>query len=380
MVPIMRIAIVQRSFYTPGGAERVLDQLIRQLASRHEFALFTFDYQTMNFQHLDAAKRFVIKPPKPVLGRLRRYRDAKRYRLLGRAINQWHPDVVLLNKDINLAEWMSSTVDVPVVPYLHGYVDLSYRLTPIESSTTAVHNFDANPLRLYRRLAGEPNPSSARPGKCKAVICVSDSTAAQLGKYWPNMNTFVVRNGVDHSSFFPTWKDQGYALCISRLVPQKNLEFLVNVFRSADYPLIIHGIIEAGARHSQDYLRQLESLKGPRTRIVTHQNEDSMIELLQRSSIFLHPGRDEGFPLAPLEAMACGKVVVGHDSGGTPELINDHGFLAGDDESQWVTIVNRLMGSAPLRTGLGRSAYEYSKNFSWEKTSAEFETALDSVV
>lgn len=357
----------------------MLDQLIGHLASRHEFALFTFDYQTMNFQHLDAAKRFVIESPKPVLGRLRRYSYAKRYRLFGRAINQWHPDVVVINKEINLAEWVSSTVDVPVVPYLHGYEALKRLLTPVETTEIAAHSL-ADPLRLYRRLAGEPNPNSASPGRCKTVICVSHSTAAELGKYWPNMKTPIVRNGVDHSRFFPTWEDQGYALCISRLVPQKNLEFLVSAFKSAEYPLIIHGSMEGGSQGAQDYLRRLESLKGPRTKIVIHKDEDSMIELLQRSSIFLHPGKGEGFPLALLEAMACGKVVVGHNSGGTPELINDHGFLAGDDESEWLSIANRLMGSAPLRTSMGRSAYEYSKSYSWEKTSAEFETALESVV
>lgn len=376
----MRIAIVQLSFYTPGGAERVLDRLIGHLGIRHEFAIFAFDYHTLNYQSLDASKRYVVRPQKPIFGRLRRYARAKRYRLLKKAINQWSADVVLLNKEIDLAEWMSNSIDVPVVPYLHGQRELSYRLANIESSANIVHRYSAKPSSLYRRLVGESNPRSPLPGRCNTVICVSGSTAGQLNKYWPHVKTFVVQNGVDHSRFYPTWEDKGYALCISRLVPSKNLEFLLHAFRSADYPLIIHGSLEGGAQSAKDYLRRLESLKGLQTRIVIHHDEDSMIQLLQRSSVVLHPGLDEGFPLVPIEAMACGKVVVGHNSGGTPEVIGDHGFLAGDDESQWVSIVNRLMDSATLRANLGRDAYEYSKKYSWEKTSADFESALESVV
>jgi hypothetical protein len=74
----MRIAIIQRSFYTPGGAERVLDQLIRLLTPRHEFALFTFEYQTMHSPHLDGVMRFVIESRRPFGRHLRRYFDAKR--------------------------------------------------------------------------------------------------------------------------------------------------------------------------------------------------------------------------------------------------------------------------------------------------------------
>lgn len=375
----MRIAIVQRSFDTAGGGERVLDQLMHHLGARHEFGIFTFEYRRMNFQDLDSAKRLVIKPPKAVLGRLRRYRFAKRYRLLGDAINRWQPDVVVLNKDVNLAEWASRILQAPVVPYLHGYAGLNEMFSASDPSPVDTDRFNVNPIRLYQRWAGQPNPNSSRPGTCNTVICVSDSTATELAKYWPNVKTIVVRNGVDHSRFLPTWEDQGYALCTSRLVPQKNLEFLVRAFRSAGYPLIIHGTIESGNRNSQDYLHRLESLKGPRTKIVIHQNEGKMIELIQKSSIFLHPGKDEGFPLALLEAMACGKVVVGHKSGGTPELIGEQGFLAGDEEAQWTSIANKLMDSPPLRTRLGRTAYEYSRNYSWEKTSAEFEFALRSV-
>ena len=231
----------------------------------------------MNYQDLDGAKRFVVDSQKSLLGHFRRYFEARQHRLLRDAIKRWRPDVVILNKEIDLGEWMSDGLDVPVVPYLHGYMELSSKLAAGEPAGAA-HRFDANPLRLYRRLTGESNPGSPHPGKCKTVICVSESTAAQLGRYWPHVRTIVVRNGVDHSKFFPTWEDQGYALCISRLVPHKNLELLVKSSKSADYPLIIHGNIEVGSQRAVEYLHKLESLKGPQTKIVIHRDEDSMVE------------------------------------------------------------------------------------------------------
>jgi glycosyltransferase involved in cell wall biosynthesis len=334
----------------------------------------------MNYRFLDSAKRFEIESQSSVGGHFRRFAEARRNRLLGEAISQWKPDVVVLNSEIDLTAWVSGIVAAPVVPLLHGYMELGKRLGTPKSEGNLYRRLLASPKSLYRRLAVDSDPTSQSPGKCTTAICVSEFVARELSKYWPNVRKVVVYNGVDHSRFFPTWEDQGYALCVSRLVPHKNLEFLVRAFRSSEYPLVVHGKMEPGAQRAKEFLNRLESMKGPQTTILIHESEERMIDLLQRSSIFLHPGKDEGFGLASLEAMACGKVVIGHDSGGTPEVIEGCGFLIGDDESKWLSTADRLMKSMPLRTAMGRKAYEYSKAYSWEKTSAEFEVALESVV
>jgi D-inositol-3-phosphate glycosyltransferase len=96
--------------------------------------------------------------------------------------------------------------------------------------------------------------------------------------------------------------------------------------------------------------------------------------------VFLHPGKNEGFALAPLEAMACGKVVVAHNSGGTPECVKGGGFLLGDDPKEWRSLVDELMKSKALRNELGSKALEHSKSFAWTKTTSEISEALQSIV
>jgi N-acetyl-alpha-D-glucosaminyl L-malate synthase BshA len=64
--------------------------------------------------------------------------------------------------------------------------------------------------------------------------------------------------------------------------------------------------------------------------------QDSLVEILSASDIFLMPSQSESFGLSALEAMSCGLPVVSTSVGGLPELIvhNENGFIAeiGDTE------------------------------------------------
>ena len=52
--------------------------------------------------------------------------------------------------------------------------------------------------------------------------------------------------------------------------------------------------------------------------------QDSLVELLSVSDIFMIPSQSESFGLAALEAMSCGVPVISSSVGGLPEL-NHHG-------------------------------------------------------
>ena len=58
--------------------------------------------------------------------------------------------------------------------------------------------------------------------------------------------------------------------------------------------------------------------------------QDSLVEILSASDIFLMPSQSESFGLSALEAMSCGLPVVSTSVGGLPELIvhNENGFIA----------------------------------------------------
>jgi glycosyltransferase involved in cell wall biosynthesis len=78
--------------------------------------------------------------------------------------------------------------------------------------------------------------------------------------------------------------------------------------------------------------------------------------------------------------MACGKAIIAHNSGGTPEVVDQAGYLLGDKEEDWRTQFDELMESEALRKDLGRKAYERSKQFTWERAAESLEEALGTLV
>jgi len=73
------------------------------------------------------------------------------------------------------------------------------------------------------------------------------------------------------------------------------------------------------------------------------------------------PSRREGFPVAPLEAMACGLPVVGSDIPAMSTII-EHGNASGglivprEDPRVLAETIQRLLRSDDLRSQLGRQA------------------------
>jgi len=63
---------------------------------------------------------------------------------------------------------------------------------------------------------------------------------------------------------------------------------------------------------------------GKHVRFVPFVSEPARIaEYYRAADLYLHPARAENFPLAVLEAMACGLAVVATDVGGIPEIVAD---------------------------------------------------------
>ncbi|MDP2649737.1 MAG: glycosyltransferase family 4 protein [bacterium] len=88
------------------------------------------------------------------------------------------------------------------------------------------------------------------------------------------------------------------------------------------------------------------------------------------ADIFVHPSTDEGFALAPLEAMSCAKPVVMTDSYSAREAVDDstNGFLCRqNDPDDWKKKLSILSSSRSKRIQMGKAALlKVKKEFQWD--------------
>jgi glycosyltransferase involved in cell wall biosynthesis len=180
-------------------------------------------------------------------------------------------------------------------------------------------------------------------------------------------------NGVDTQQFYPApastrapATDASLVMgTISVLRPEKNLDLLQEAF--------------ARVRHLQAGMKLLIVGSGPElpkleanSRRLGLQNECVFVpatpfvpQYLRAFDIFISCSSSEAFSNAILEALACGKCVLGSNVGGTPELIgnNERGLLfepgdAGDLAAKLTTLIE----NESLRRVLGTRAVEFAAN------------------
>jgi glycosyltransferase involved in cell wall biosynthesis len=181
-------------------------------------------------------------------------------------------------------------------------------------------------------------------------------------------------NGITHddsvANHFPELAQQPYVLSLSRLHPKKNLDELIDAFKSLKdrrWRLVVAG------DGPKDYLTFLkEKARGEERIVFAGWVEGKQKDALMRgASLFVLPSRHENFGLSVVEAMACG----------IPVLISPEVNLAREIESAeagWVVSPRDLgNGLAAVienedeRRSRGKGAYEFAKRFSWDKVATE---------
>jgi glycosyltransferase involved in cell wall biosynthesis len=99
--------------------------------------------------------------------------------------------------------------------------------------------------------------------------------------------------------------------------------------------------------------------------LIGQQSRSSVARLLHQCTLFVLASRFEAFGIAVLEAMACGKAVVGTTVDGILEIIDDgeNGILVEpEDPAALVAAIRRLLADAALRERLGEAARARVKN------------------
>lgn len=172
----------------------------------------------------------------------------------------------------------------------------------------------------------------------------------------------VIHNGVDMAAIarlaeraIPPQAAGRFALCAARLAPVKGVDVLVRALSRADQVRIL----VAGAGPEEAHLRAMALSLGLGDRVSFLGHSGAVHALMRKAEFVVMPSREEGLPMAALEAGALGRAVIASKVGGLPEVISDQvtGVLVRPDDPGALAAAMQGLWSDPMRaSALGEAA------------------------
>jgi glycosyltransferase involved in cell wall biosynthesis len=170
--------------------------------------------------------------------------------------------------------------------------------------------------------------------------------------------------------------------------PRKGLDLLLDAWRRVraerpERPLLL---MLFGGRRGADRLR---AEVGRMSALSVHVIDEWILDpkrvrrLLSAADIYAFPSRHEGFPIAPLEAMACGLPVVATDVLGVPDIFEagegHGGVVVPHDAAAFASSLGSVLDDASRRKSLALAARERIESaFSMERVGGELAAFLGS--
>ncbi len=364
----MRPAIYYPWVYLKGGAERVLIELMHR--SRHEWTLYTNHYESdatfPEFAQLRVVPLHEVSVRRSISGVARAAYTLMTQRLdLGA-----HDSLVVVSEGLgNLIAGRSTvpTSCICLTPLKVAYEPFTRQ--QFFTGRRRLHYRGA--FALYRRFE---QPSWDR---YRRVFCNSLETRRRLlsAHLVEEARLEVLHHGVDTAHFQPAGRREPFFLVPGRIMWQKNIQLAIDAFLQFkpdvgrnEFKLVIAGMVDA---KSKSYVEALRVRAGGREdiRFLESPTDAALLRLYQRSHAVVFPPRCEDWGLVPLEAMACGKVVLAVDRGGPRESIvnGETGFLRLDDPDAFAQAMASLAAMRPAQLDrMGARSRVRAGTFSWD--------------
>ncbi|MBR8462171.1 glycosyltransferase family 4 protein [Campylobacter sp. faydin G-105] len=144
-------------------------------------------------------------------------------------------------------------------------------------------------------------------------IANSNYIANRIKKIY-GKDSSVIYPPVDTSKFDVKSDKENFYLTASRMVPYKKIDLIVEAFAKTDKKLVVVG--------DGPDMKKIKSKAGKNIEILGYQNDNVMIDLMQRARAFVFAAKED-FGITPVEAQACGTPVICLSKGGTKETVID---------------------------------------------------------
>lgn len=177
--------------------------------------------------------------------------------------------------------------------------------------------------------------------------------------------------------------DRPFLLAVGTLEPRKNLVRLFEALAALKghgraghaVPLVVAGregwlyepIYEAV--HRLGLTEEVRFMHGP--------SDTDLLALYNLAAVMVFPSLYEGFGVPPLEALACGAVVVCSRTSSLPEVVGDAALLVDPyDVAGMAGAIARALDDAALRADLAVRGPQQARRYSWQASAASVVAAL----
>jgi glycosyltransferase involved in cell wall biosynthesis len=167
----------------------------------------------------------------------------------------------------------------------------------------------ARPVLHYMRLW-----DSAAANRVDAYLANSRHVARRVNKLY-RRPARVLYPPVEVGRYRADLPREDFYVCVSRLVPYKNVDLIAEAFTRMRKPLVVIG-------NGPD-LDRVRRVAGPNVKLLGHQTERVVTDHLQRARAFVFAA-EEDFGIAPVEAQAAGCPVIAYGRGGARETVIPH--------------------------------------------------------
>jgi glycosyltransferase involved in cell wall biosynthesis len=124
----------------------------------------------------------------------------------------------------------------------------------------------------------------------------------------------VIHPPVEVERFSPNRERENFYITVSRLVPHKRMDLVVQAFSQLKLPLVVVG--------DGPQLTRLQGMAAPNIRFMGYASDEDVAQLLARARGFICMA-EEDFGIAIVEAQAAGCPVIAYGKGGALETVID---------------------------------------------------------
>jgi glycosyltransferase involved in cell wall biosynthesis len=198
----------------------------------------------------------------------------------------------------------------------NGARHISYTYTPMRYAWTDINingrRTHKNPVvgLLMRSFRAWDKKAASRVGQ---FVAISQSVSRRIANAYQREAT-VLYPPVEVDRFKPARKRENYYITVTRLVPHKRVDLIVQAFSRIKLPLLIVG--------EGPELSRLKSLAAENVQFLGYQNDEHVADLLGKARGFVC-ATEEDFGIALVEAQAAGCPVLAYGRGGALETVID---------------------------------------------------------